>query len=84
MGLAGVEIEMHDFEHAYLLLGALGPVYALAQSRGGYCGYNQPRTLRACVGRSLHEVHMTNEPLYLRRSKSAMMQSTMCGLGVRK
>jgi hypothetical protein len=36
------------------------------------------------MGGALHEVQIKNEPLYLRRSKSAMMQSTMWGFGVRK
>jgi hypothetical protein len=81
---AGVEIEVHDLEHADLLLGILGPVDALAQNLSGYYKTISPGLLIVCMGGSLHEVHITNAPLYLRRSKSAMMQSTMWGFGVRK
>lgn len=36
------------------------------------------------VGRSVRVVHIKKAPLYRRRSKSAMIQSIICGFGVRK
>lgn len=83
MRLARVEVEVHDLERADLLLGHLGTLQAFSEGSCGNCS-KSTRALLPCHGVSVRVVHIRNAPLYLRRSKSAMMQSIMCGFGVRK
>lgn len=81
--LARVEIEVHDLEGADLLLGHLGAFQALSERARRHCYQSIQLPLGRC-GAFVRVVQIRKAPLYRRRSKSAMMQSIMCGFGVRK
>lgn len=84
VGFAGVEVKMQDLEEANLLLSHLRALKAFSQLAGWHWERVSGMTELNSARIDAHVVHIRNEPLYLRRSKSAMMQSTMCGFGVRK
>ena len=79
--LLRVVVEMDGPEASNLLACHLRPVDALLELRGEYCSASAWRVLTSVAWAS-HVVHMRKKPRYLLCSNSAMMQSTMCGLGV--
>ena len=80
---AWVEVEVHDFERADLLLSHLRAFQTFSEGSRRYCCKSMC-ALQLFSGAFIRVVHIRNAPLYLRRSKSAIMQSIMCGFGVRK
>jgi hypothetical protein len=83
MRLARMEVEMHDLEGADLLLSHLGAFQTLSEWTRRHWYKSVHKLLVRCDA-FIRVVHIRNAPLYLRRSKSAMMQSIICGFGVRK
>lgn len=84
MRLLGVVVEVDGPEASDLLSRHLRPIDSFLERRGEHCSQDEPNEEHGGPQAAiLQVVQIRKKPRYRRCSNSAMMQSTMCGFGVR-